>query len=190
MIVMNHKKNLMMLAASPVIAAWAADFETPPAEPAATSLTADMVSGPNFHIVEPVAADGLMHHYVIDSRFGTFTAYGQVALKIRLREVAALTRISKTTDIDAITKSVSRHVETDAKTLGQCVLNPVGTVTGIPRGIGHLFSGYKAQARTAIWGFPRLNVVTTGNSASILTRTTRCCAKPCIILQKSMPSPI
>jgi hypothetical protein len=92
-IVMNHKKILMMLAASPVIAAWAADFETPPAEPAATSLTADMVSGPNFHIVEPVAADGLMHHYVIDSRFGTFMAYGQVVLKIRLREVAALTRI-------------------------------------------------------------------------------------------------
>ena len=145
MIVMNHKKILMMLAASPVIGAWAADFETPPAEPAATSLTADMVSGPNFHIVEPVAADGLMHHYVIDSRFGTFTAYGQVALKIRLREVAALTRISKTTDIDAITKSVSRHVETDAKTLGQVVINPVGTVAGIPRGIGHLFGGYKAQ---------------------------------------------
>jgi hypothetical protein len=129
-----------------VIAAWAADFETPPAEPAATGLTADMVSGPNFHIVEPVAADGLMHQYVIVSRFGTFKAYGQVALNIRLREVAALTRLSKTTDIDAITKSVSRHVETDAKTLGQVVINPVGTVTGIPRGIGHLFSGYKAQA--------------------------------------------
>jgi hypothetical protein len=143
---MNHKKTLIMLAAFSAVAAWAADFETPPAESAATSLTPDMVSGPNFHIVEPVAVDGLMHHYVIESHFGTFAAYGQAALKIRLREVAALTQISKTTDIDVISKSVSRHVETDAKTMGRVVTNPVGTVTGIPKGIGHLFSGYKAQA--------------------------------------------
>jgi hypothetical protein len=128
------------------IAAWAAEFETPPLEPASASLTADILSGPNFHLVEPVAADGLMHHYVIDSHFGTFTAYGQVALKVRLQEVAALTKISKTTDIDVITKSVSRRVGTDAKTLGQAVTHPVGMVTGIPRGVGHLFGGYKAQA--------------------------------------------
>jgi len=142
---MNNKILLMLAALT--AAAWAVDFETPPAEPASASLTADMVSGPNFHIIEPVVADGLMHHYVIDSHFGTFTAYGQVALKIRLREVAALTQIAKTTDIDVITKSVSRRVETDAKTLGQAVTHPVGMVTGIPRGIGHLFGGYKAQAK-------------------------------------------
>jgi hypothetical protein len=144
---MNYKKKaLIMFAVFSAVAAWAADFETPSAESAATSLTPDMVSGPNFHVVEPVEVDGLMHHYVIESHFGTFPAYGQTALKIRLREVAALTQISKTTDIDVVTKSVSRHVQTDAKTLGQVVTNPVGTVTGIPKGIGHLFSGYKAQA--------------------------------------------
>jgi hypothetical protein len=143
---MNYKKTLITLAVFSAAAAWAADFETPSAESAATSLPPDMVSGPNFHVVEPVEVDGLMHHYVIESHFGTFAAYGQTALKIRLREVAALTQIAKTTDIDVVTKSVSRHVQTDAKTLGQVVTNPVGTVTGIPKGIGHLFSGYKAQA--------------------------------------------
>ena len=144
---MNNKTLWMLAALTAGAAAWAVDFEIPPAEPASASLSADMVSGPNFHVVEPVVADGLMHHYVIDSHFGTFTAYGQVALKIRLREVAALTQIAKTTDIDVITKSVSRRVETDAKTLGQAVTHPVGMVTGIPRGIGHLFGGYKAQAK-------------------------------------------
>jgi hypothetical protein len=141
------QKTLLMLATLSAVAARAVDFETPPAEPASASLTADMVSGPNFHIVEPVVVDGLMHHYVIDSRFGTFTAYGQVALKIRLREVAALAQISKTTDLDVITKSVSRRVETDAKTLREAATHPVGLVTGIPKGIGHLFGGYKAQAK-------------------------------------------
>jgi hypothetical protein len=124
----------------------AVDFETPPEEPAAASLPAELASGPNFHVSEPVAADGLMHHYVIDSRFGVFTAYGQETLKVRVREVAALTQISKTTDVDVVAKTVSRRVQTDAKTLTQAATNPVKTVTGIPKGIGHLFSGYKAQA--------------------------------------------
>ena len=38
-----------------------------------------------------------MHHYVIESRFGLFPAYGREALKIRVREMAALTQIAKTT---------------------------------------------------------------------------------------------
>ena len=54
----------------------AVGFETPPEQPAAASLSAELASGPNFHVSEPVAADGLMHHYVIDSRFGAFPAYG------------------------------------------------------------------------------------------------------------------
>ena len=93
-----------------------------------------------------MAADGLMHHYVVDSHFGVFPAYGREALKIRVREVAALTQIAKTSDVDVVTSTVSRRVKSDAKTLTQVATNPVKTVVGIPKGIGHLFSGYKAQA--------------------------------------------
>jgi hypothetical protein len=143
---MRQKTILTMLAVLLTAGAMAVDLETPPEESAAASLSADLVSGPNFHISEPVASDGLMHHYVIDSRFGVFPAYGREALKIRAREIAALTQISKTTDVDVITKTVSRRVQTDAKTLTQVATNPVKTVVGIPKGIGHLFNGYKAQA--------------------------------------------
>lgn len=144
---MRQEKILAMLAVLLWTNATAAVFESPPGEPAAASLAAEFVSGPDFHITEPVASDGLMHHYVIDSRFGIFPAYGQGELKVRLREVAALTQLSKTTDVDVITKTVARHVQGDAKTLGQAVANPIGTVAGIPKGIGHLFNGYKAQAK-------------------------------------------
>src|SRR6202453_120200 len=126
--------------------AWAIDFETPPAEPPTASLPTELVSGPNFHVKDPVQSDGLMHHYVIDSSFGVFPAYGQQALKIRVREMAALTELSKKSDIGVVTKTVEQGVQNDAKTVGKVVTNPIGTITGIPKGIGHLFNGAKAEA--------------------------------------------
>jgi hypothetical protein len=55
--------------------AWATDFETPPEEPAASSLPPELAAGTNFHVKEPVQSDGLMHHYLIESSFGEFAAY-------------------------------------------------------------------------------------------------------------------
>jgi hypothetical protein len=127
-------------------AAWAAGFELPPQESAAASLTADLLSGTDFHVSEPVESDGLMHHYMIDSRFGLFPAYGREALKLRVREMAALTQIAKTTDVEVMAKSVEGSVQSQIKTVSQVATHPVSTVVGIPKGIGHLFHGYKAQA--------------------------------------------
>jgi len=124
----------------------AIDFETPPEEPAAASLPPELAAGPDFHVSEPVMADGLMHHYLIISPFGTFPAYGRVALAVRVRELAALTQISKTTNVDVVVKTVQRRVQGDAKTITQAAGNPVKTVVGIPKGVSHLFGGYKAQA--------------------------------------------
>jgi hypothetical protein len=128
------------------LGARAAPFESPPEEPAAASLEAPMVAGPDFKIREPVESDGLMHHYIIDSRFGVFPAYGRGVLKNKVREVAALTQLAKISDIDVVAKTAVRQMQDEAKTVTQAVTNPIGLVTGIPKGIGHLFHGYKAQA--------------------------------------------
>lgn len=124
----------------------AADFETPPEEPAATSLPAELISGPEFRVSEPVQSDGLMHHYVLVSRFGEFAAYGRTALAVRVREVAALARIAKTTDVDVVVKTVTGRVQGDVKTIAQAGGNPIKTVVGIPTGVSNLFNGYKAEA--------------------------------------------
>jgi hypothetical protein len=87
-----------------------------------------------------------MHHYVLVSRFGNFAAYGRTALAVRVREVSALNRIAKTTDVDVVVKTVTGRVQSDAKTIAQAAGNPVKTVVGIPKGVSHLFNGYKAQA--------------------------------------------
>ena len=75
------------------------ELETVPDRAPAQLLPAVMVSGADFHVVDPVHGDGLMNHFVLDSRFGSFDAYGRAALAVRIREVAALSELSKTSDV-------------------------------------------------------------------------------------------
>lgn len=143
---MRLYKSPIMVAVLIAGGAFAVDFDAPPEELASASLSPELAAGPNFHVKDPVQSDGLMHHYVIESSFGEYPAYGQEALKIRVREMAALTALSKKTDIGVATKAAEQSVENQAKTVKKVVTNPIGTITGIPKGIGHLFSGYKAEA--------------------------------------------
>jgi hypothetical protein len=69
----RRRSESMMVAVSAVlfaVCATAGEFEVPPVEPAAASLPAELVSGRHFTVREPVRADGLMHHYELQSRFG------------------------------------------------------------------------------------------------------------------------
>jgi len=127
--------------------AQSAGFEAPPDESPESILPADQIAGEDFHVVAPVRSDGLMRHYVVESRFGVFEAYGHQSLEVRLREVAALTKISKTTDLDVVAKAVVRRTEADAKTVLAFAMKPVETVAAIPKGVTHLFAGYTAQAK-------------------------------------------
>lgn len=123
------------------------DFETVPDRSPAELLPAAMVSGPDFHVLDPVHGDGLMNHFVLDSRFGRFDAYGRAALAIRIREVAALAELAATSDVQIAATGVVQGVKSQVQTAAGVVTHPVQTVTGIPQGIAHLFGGYSARGR-------------------------------------------
>ena len=125
------------------------DFETVPERAPAELLPPAMVSGTNFHVVDPVHGDGLMNHFVLDSRFGRFDAYGRAALAVRIQEVAALTELSRISDVQIAAGGMAQGVESEVKTATGVVTHPVQTVTGIPRGIAHLFGGYRARGQEA-----------------------------------------
>src|SRR5215467_8166839 len=126
-------------------AAAADELETVPDRAPTELLPAPMVSGTDFRVVDPVHGDGLMNHFVLDSRFGRFDAYGRAALAVRIREVAALSELSKTSDVAVAAGGVVQGVESQVKTATGVVTHPVQTVTGIPKGIAHLFGGYRAR---------------------------------------------
>lgn len=126
------------------------NFEVPPLQPASELLQPALASGADFHVVDPVQSDGLMHRYVVDSKFGQFPAYGRVALAIRVHEVAALTELNKTSPVAVVAGGVSRGVESQVETAVGVVTHPVKAVTGIPRGIAHLFHGYVDEGKETV----------------------------------------
>lgn len=150
---MRHRRPLLLAMVCLLSGAAAAqEFETPPAESPGTILPPEMVSGPDFQVQDPVRSDGLMRRYVVQSRFGDFSAYGTRSLRMRLQEVAALKTIEQTSSGIVVLQSVTRGISDDVKASLKVATHPVGTVLGIPRGIAHLFGGYRARAQETLAG--------------------------------------
>lgn len=141
----------------------AEDFETPADEAPSASLSDAQVSGPSFHVEDPVHSDGLMHRYVIDSRFGVLDAYGIDALNTRLREIAALTTLEHTSEGQVVVEAAVRGVREQAQSMVHVATHPVGTLFGIPKGIGNLLGGYRAQAQEVTTGIGH-TLTTSGRS--------------------------
>src|SRR5437879_6732267 len=130
-------------------AAAADDFETPTEQPPGNLLPAGMATGANYRVVDPVRSDGLMHRFVLDSRFGRFDAYGPLALAMRVREIAALTELAKTSTIEVAAAGMAHGVASEINTAVNVATHPIQTVTGIPKGVAHLFHGYTDEAKEA-----------------------------------------
>ncbi len=128
-------------------AALAVDFEAPPAEPPAAILSAAQRAGENFEVEDPVRSDGLMHRYVVVSRYGTFDGYGRAGLEARLREVAALAELQKTNEAGVVVGAVGESVAGGVRALIGVATHPIATVSGVPRGVSQLFEGYAAQTK-------------------------------------------
>ncbi len=142
---------LLACGAAPLLAA-AGDaqvFDTVPAGTAAALLPPELAAGPDFHVVDPVQGDGLMNRFVLESRFGSFSAYGRQALAVRVQEVAALRELARTSDIAIAAGGVVQGAESEVKSAAGVVTHPIETVAGIPKGIAHLFGGYRARGEEA-----------------------------------------
>ena len=122
-------------------------YEVPPDQTPSELAAPALVSGSNFHVVDPVRSDGLMHRYVIESHFGTFEAYGQSQLTVRVHEVSALTELAKTSNVEVAVGGVANGVTSQVNTVVGVATHPVQTVTGIPKGIAHLFHGYADRGK-------------------------------------------
>ena len=113
-------------------------FETPRNRKASEILPANVIKGKHYVIRDTVVSYGYMHRYTVDSEFGKFEVSGDGALRKLLKEIeaiAALKEMSKTDAyVDALKKAGTMPVEF-AKSL---VTNPVGTVTGVPKGVYRL----------------------------------------------------
>jgi hypothetical protein len=86
----------------------------------------------------PIAA----HTYVftLQTNWGPMRAYGYDALVLQLREIYAIQSLEHTSKTEAYGKALGRAATAPIRAVENLATDPGGTITGIPRGIGAMFS--------------------------------------------------
>jgi len=109
----------------------AQDFEEAPTLSAAAILKPEFAAG----VRDPVPTYGGRNGYMIDSEFGTFEADGNTMLVRRIREIAAIARLSEVSRTDEYKNALGAAVKSPLLVAKGLIENPVGTVSGVPKGI-------------------------------------------------------
>ncbi|MBL8703348.1 MAG: hypothetical protein JNM30_00815 [Rhodospirillales bacterium] len=86
----------------------------------------------------PVATH--MYVFTVQTNWGTFRAHGYDALVLLLRELYAIQRLDETSKTEAYGKALGRAAGAPIRAVENMVQDPGGTLSGIPRGIGSMFS--------------------------------------------------
>jgi hypothetical protein len=103
-------------------------------------LPSDKVAGEHYKIRVTVQYYGYMDHFTVDSDYGVFEVTGDASLRKLLRGIDAMTAFKKIESTDAFGKALVASAKKPIQFVGHLVTEPVDTVTGIPKGVGKLFS--------------------------------------------------
>lgn len=122
-------------AQSPTAPAPSGPFEAFPTLSAAAILRPEFLQGPNFTVRDPVPTYTGANRFTIDSDFGVFEADGNAMLMRRIREIAAIAQLNQMSATEEFGDAVKRAAASPLVAAQELVTNPVGTITGVPKGI-------------------------------------------------------
>jgi len=116
----------------------------PPVEPMPT-LDAAMLAPPallnasGYTIDSTVPVMGYMGQFTLRAPAGTFNADGTEMLSIRVSELAAIAQLSQLSQSGVFADALSASAMKTGAAIGQAVMNPVATLSGLPAGVGRFF---------------------------------------------------
>lgn len=134
--------TIVVLAASGARAAAPAP-EAPPVMEAAVLLGAE-AQGKNYKVQSPVASDGLLYVFKLETPYGHYTVFGEQLLKLRLHELAVLQRLQELSQSKEFTQSLAHSVQQPIETVGKVLTNPFSVITGTVSGVGDIFNKVSA----------------------------------------------
>ena len=114
-------------------------YESLPVFSAVEILPPELVKSEHHDVEDLVRNDGIMNHYIINSKYGQFQAHGTIVLKVRVREIYAIAQLDERLPLKDIGKAAVDQSLKPFKAAVNVALNPVDTVTGIPGGIATYF---------------------------------------------------
>ncbi len=117
----------------------AEEFEVPANRKASEILPAELIQGPNYRVQDTVVSYGYMHHWTVDTDFGTFEATGDGALRKLIREVYAIAALKEISQGEAFASSVANAAKQPFQFAGKMVTDPVNTISAVPDGVFQIF---------------------------------------------------
>src|SRR5215475_3420603 len=148
---MKHGKLMVMASVIGLLCAGsgaAAEYETQSAKPVKDAIAPDLATGPDYQVNDPVVADGYMYRFNVTSTYGPFQVTGIGAL-IKLRqEIWAIGQLKGVTRSEAFLKAAVDQAGKPIVFVKDVVTKPVDTLSGIPKGVGRLFSNVATSVTT------------------------------------------
>jgi hypothetical protein len=124
--------------------------EEPPTLSAKEILKPDFLAGDGFTVNDAVPTSTGRNRYLIVSDYGEFEADGNIMLERRIKEVAAIRKLKEVSRTDAYKDALKAAVASPLGVAKDVVTNPVGTITGVPKGLFKFVSraGQSVKERT------------------------------------------
>jgi len=129
----------LMSSASVLSAATLPPIESMPTLDSASLAPASLLNGVGYTIDSNVPVVGYMGQFTLHASQGTFNADGVEMLGIRIGELASITQLGQLSQTGAFADALAASAVKTGAAVGQAVMNPVGTIEGIPAGVGRFF---------------------------------------------------
>jgi hypothetical protein len=148
---MKHGKLMVMAGVIGLLCAGgstASDYETQAAKPVQEAIAPELATGPDYKVNDPVVADGYMYRFTVTSTYGPFQVTGIGALQKLRQEIWAIGQLKDVTRSEAFLKAAVDQAGKPLVFVKDVVTKPVDTLSGIPKGVGRLFSNVATSVTT------------------------------------------
>jgi hypothetical protein len=129
----------LILSATGLLAATLPRVEPMPTLDAATLAPAELLNGAGYTVDASAPVVGYMGQFTLRAPAGTFSADGTELLAIRVSELAAIAQLSQLSQTSVFANALATSAMKTGAAIGQAVMNPVETISGIPAGVGRFF---------------------------------------------------
>lgn len=117
-----------------------AEYETPGVLSAHEILPPELLEGRNFKVLEEVVTYGFTNYYTIETPYGRFEVEGDDMLRTRTHEIQAITALRNIKKTKAFGNAAKKAATSSVKGAMHLISHPVNTISGLPKGVGRLFS--------------------------------------------------
>ena len=129
----------LILSAPVLLAATLPPVELMPTLDAPALVPAELLNGASYTVDANARVVGYMGQFTLRAPAGTFSADGTEMLSIRVGELAAIAQLGQLSQTGVFADALAASAMKTGAAIGQAVMNPIETISGIPAGVGRFF---------------------------------------------------